>query len=487
MTNPKINYLIKLLQNAYELPSKTSENFGIVQVKAPLVSLNTNKIHIIVTGDRSGSMGIPGKDGHPSLDHLKHVLINMLNYFVTLDNKIYVTINMFDHEINQVCKKLEVTKDSIQLVITNLQQIHPRGTTNIQKALESAGNSLIENIQNVHIFMTDGLPTAGAMKYESLATYLPDIKNDFIGFGLKHDEGLLRKLADKGNGEYHFINNLENGGVLYGEILHSIFYKVMQDIVISSKNCTFYNWRNNSWENTLNIPSLASEQERTFHIRVPWNITDDIVIEFGYIAIDKTLIEDVVKYENYKANETTTIDTRNIMVWKYLWRQKTMELMAKAAKYQTFSKDILREAIAKLGENIKIFQKKYKLENDDILNKLCDDLMVTLNSLDIQGGVKYIKSRFFAQASERLYNPVLQTTRGIAAASALRGCVNFRSHKVPAKPLNMRSITQTQAAVVRGCSGATTYAGGNLPKPSIGRGVSVPLPPKGNKHNNKFW
>ena len=142
--------------------------------------------------------------------------------------------------------------------------------------------------------MTDGRPTAGALKYESLVACLPDIKNDFIGFGLQHDEKLLKKLSDKGNGEYHFIDNLENGGVLYGEILHSIFYKVMQDVIISSKNCTFYNWCTNSWGNILNIPSLASEQERTFHIHVPWNISEDIAIEFSYIANDGTVTDDIV-------------------------------------------------------------------------------------------------------------------------------------------------------------------------------------------------
>ena len=70
--------------------------------------MNKNKIHLIFTGDRSGSMADRGSDGHTALGHLKHVLINMLNYFATLDNKIYVTINMFDNEIIQVCKKLEV-------------------------------------------------------------------------------------------------------------------------------------------------------------------------------------------------------------------------------------------------------------------------------------------------------------------------------------------------------------------------------------------
>ena len=447
----KINYSIKLLQNSKEISNKLKENFGIIKIKVPLLPMNKNKIHLIFSGDRSGSMGDKGKDGHTSLDHLKHVLINMLIYFATLDNKIYITINMFDHEIIQICKKLEVTKDSIQPVIVELQKLCTRGTTNIQKALQKAGNSIIENIHNVHIFMTDGVPTTGALKYESLATYLPDIKNDFIGFGITHDEKLLKKLAIKGSGEYHFIDNLENGGVLYGEILHSIFYKVMQDVIISSKNCSFYNWENNSWKDKLTIPSLAAEQERTFHIHVPWDILEDIAIEFSYVANDGTVIDDIVKYRNYNANETTTIETRNIEVWKYLWRQKTMELMDKASKFKTFSKDILREAVAKLGENIKIFQEKHNLQNDDILNKLCDDLMITLDSLDAEGGEKYINSRLATQACEKVYRPTLKRPRNVKTKSALQGCVHFRSHQVQAQPAFKTSITQ--AGLVRACSG----------------------------------
>ena len=145
----KINYIIKLLQDKKELSNKLKENFGIVKVKVPLVPMNKNNIHLIFTGDRSGSMADRGKDGHTALDHLKHVLINMLNYFTTLDNKIYVTINMFDHEIISMCKKLEVTKESIQPVIANLQQMYPRGTTNIQKALEKARESVIENNKEI--------------------------------------------------------------------------------------------------------------------------------------------------------------------------------------------------------------------------------------------------------------------------------------------------------------------------------------------------
>ena len=106
----KIDYAINLLQNKRELPSNMKENFGITKVKVPLVPMNKNKIHLIFTGDRSGSMADRGKDGHTALDHLKHVLINMLIYFATLDNKIYITINMFDHEIIQICKKLEVKR-----------------------------------------------------------------------------------------------------------------------------------------------------------------------------------------------------------------------------------------------------------------------------------------------------------------------------------------------------------------------------------------
>ena len=201
------------------------------------------------------------------------------------------------------------------------------------------------------------------------------------------------------------------------------------------------------------------------------------------------LTDDIVKYRDYNTNETTTIETRNVEVWKYLWRQKTLELMEKAVKQQTFGKDILREAIAKLGENIKIFQKKYKLEKDDILNKLCDDLMVTLNGLDIREGKKYINSRIHGQGCERSYNPILKRTRGATVSAALNKYPIFRSHETPEKPVNRREISQTQQAVMRGCSGQVNDFDREdiLPRPMIGRGVSAPPPPKGNKHKSKFW
>ena len=237
--------------------------------------------------------------------------------------------------------------------------------------------------------------------------------------------------------------------------------------------------------NTLNIPSLASEQERTFHIHVPWDISEDIAIEISYIANDGTVTDDIVKYRNYNANETTVIDTRNVEVWKYLWRQKTMELMDKASKFKTITKDILREAVAKLGEKIKIFQEKHNLQNDDILNKLCDDLMVTLDSIDAEGGEKYINSRLSTQACERVYRPTLKRARNIKTTSALQGCAHFRSHQV--QPTFRTSITQ--AALVRGCSGGTANinTNNNLSKPELNRGVSVPLPSKGDKHKKAFW
>ena len=446
----KIQYKLKLLQKNKEELSKISQNFGIFTLQSPVITMRKSEIHIIFTLDRSGSMGNSGGDGNTSFTHLIHTVINMMNYFTTLSNEIYITINMFDHEIVQICEQLKVTKESIKTVITNLQNLWPRGTTNIQKAVTKAEQSLMPNIQNIHIFMTDGLPTDGARKMETIAAHMPNIKNDFIGFGVNHDEKLLQGLADSGNGNYHFIETLENGGILYGTILHSIFYEFAQDIIISSKNCTFFDWKTNSWVDKLSIPSLASEQKRTFHIHVPWGITEDIVIDTSYIAKDGTVIDDVVKYGEYDANQTTNEDTRDVEVWKYLWRQKTLELMKKA-KTQTFAKDILKEAVLKLGENIKIFMEKYNLNDDIMLTKLCDDLRVTLDSLSIFGGTKYINGRISSQGGETLYTPTIPKNTRQRTAPLPVGYDRFVSHNVGASQYRCANAAQTQ--MIRGCSG----------------------------------
>ena len=54
------------------------------------------------------------------------------------------------------------------------------------------------------------------------------ITNAFVGFGIDHDTVLFNKLGNLTNSGYYFIDKLENAGLVYGEILHGVFYKYLQ-------------------------------------------------------------------------------------------------------------------------------------------------------------------------------------------------------------------------------------------------------------------
>ena len=98
--------------------------------------------------DRSGSMNDFCQDRKTKMDHLKHTLTNMFNYLIKLKKEHqafqqFVTIIMFDHETEIVANNIEVD-DALgaENIKDLLDQIVPRGSTNIELALEKAADTI---------------------------------------------------------------------------------------------------------------------------------------------------------------------------------------------------------------------------------------------------------------------------------------------------------------------------------------------------------
>ena len=127
--------------------------------------------------------------------------------------------------------------------------LRPRRTTNIGNALCDAKQKLElqRDTDRNFIFMTDGNITDGEVDIEMLRTFVPEnSRNYFIGFGADHDFRLLQKLASNG-GAYYYVDKIENAGLVFGEIIHSILYTALKNVIITVENGEIYDFEKNEW------------------------------------------------------------------------------------------------------------------------------------------------------------------------------------------------------------------------------------------------
>ena len=131
--------------------------------------------------DCSGSMNDKCNDGYTKMQTTIHTLSNMIKFFAENDNAcIYCQIDAFDNDICNVLELIQITKETIQYSIQQLDKLHPGNSTNIEIALQHS-MKVIENYSKnninhriAHIFMTDGDATSGKCD----PTYLASIINN---------------------------------------------------------------------------------------------------------------------------------------------------------------------------------------------------------------------------------------------------------------------------------------------------------------------
>jgi hypothetical protein len=400
--------------------------FGILNLTAITAPLCQEEYEFIFMVDCSGSMSDECSDGRAKIQHILHTLKNMILYFKENPNiNVHITINSFDEKIYNVFERTTVTEDNYCEIVKKVNSISPRGSTNIELALKRV-STLATKIKTdfpdhtiCNIFMTDGEVTDGEVDHNILAQLVDKtIHNYFIGFGIEHDSMLLNSISNNLNSAYHFIDKLENAGLVYGEILHGIVYKYITNVNISLENGLIYDYKNNTWVSDLYIGDIVSEFKKIYHI-VSNNQTECRAILNGIYIIDKSNVQITVDCQEEFHDLT-----------KYIYRQITLQHLynvndfLKRKKIQdSRSNSIfgfrnlrdepkleLKEEESTIKTTLRLFideMKKYMVENnmddDKIMKSLCDDIYISYKTFDTRFGSMYITSRQTSQGTQRCY------------------------------------------------------------------------------------
>jgi len=400
--------------------------FGILNFTAVTTEETVEELDFLLIVDCSGSMSDACADGRSKMQHIIHTLKNMILFFHEHPSaKINITINAFDTIIYPIVSRTKITDENLNKIIAKVEKIKPRGSTNIEFALRDAfkeitrlKNEFPSNIIN-HIFMTDGEATDGSKDIQLLQSIInPDITNAFIGFGLEHDASLLNGISSVGKSAYYFIDKLESAGLVYGEILHGIIYKLLTDSEIIIENGLIYDFKTNTWVDKLKIGDIVSEANKTYNIvssnpdKCKVNIKGtmgDLVILFPSTHVESADLSIQIYRQRtlqllYEVNDFCTRrrqhdNRQDSHIFLHFIHNRT-DAVSQALDEE---KKVLKLKMANFIEEVKKYMMDNNLENDKVLKNLCDDIYICFRTFGTKFGTMYCTARQTSQGTQRHY------------------------------------------------------------------------------------
>jgi len=456
-------------------PKEDSYTFGTLQLEMNETPQITNPLFILFNIDRSQSMDdICPTDHKTKMDHAKHTTKKMLEILLKKTyhyppQTIYVQLLVFDDDTKEIVPKTLLDSTTITQINTSIDSIEPQNSTNLELALtksreimEKEDEVSSETYMKTEIFLTDGNATSGIQKVvglRELSLYWNKKEDNdehiYIGYGDDHNANLLQSLAQsRNNASYYFLDQIENSNLLFGEILHGILYPALKNVTIKTNNCEIYDYKTNTWSNTLKIGTLLSESVKTYHVRTTQaqaqeqitaticaeqitaticaeQITATICAEQITATICAEQITETICAEQITLQKTPFIyqvevlpDSTQQDLTKYMFRQKVQEYLYLSKHISNYieesSKQMIiipkderkrqNDRINTVRNEMKLFMKYLKyymksnyLEHDKFHQTLYEDLYISYKTFATLKGAMYSGARQHSQGRQTSY------------------------------------------------------------------------------------
>jgi uncharacterized protein YegL len=432
--NFNIEQFIALPHNVQSKPvikvTDDDETFGIIKLKMKKTKITKTPLFMLFTIDVTGSMSEVVFKSTSKMDFLKQTFINMIRYLAKQEIEVYIQINTFCDVVKKLVDITLINPDNSIEMIDKIKDLYPEGGTNIGLAIETANKDMIEYKTNnatnqiCHIFMSDGEPTAGEIIHEKLQRLVnTDYNNVFVGFGTSHNAQLFNMFAELKKSEYYFVDNLENTGFVYGEIINQFLYPAILNTRLQITDGLLYDWKTNQWVDKIETDIIVSECEKIYHFKTK-DINDFEVELYGVNASFPD--EQSVTSDNYLINsdeivlldETTIIpdlidfNTGAIIdnndLTKYIFRQRVQELLyigkSKINDYQSNGYSDFENKLKIIFKLMRRYMKENDLLDDNFMKMLCDDICILYKSLGSSLGYMYTAARSTSQGRQTSYN-----------------------------------------------------------------------------------
>lgn len=216
---------------------KPNEFHVLARIEFPLSAQSVQRppIHLALVLDRSGSMA------GQKLELTKRAATYFMQWLTRRD---FLTVITYDDTVDVLVPHTPLTGK--QMVAAKIDSIQSGGQTNLSGGWMRGLSELHEHRQPGHllrlILLTDGQANAGITAPAQLAEIAGknrerEIATTAIGFGAGFDETLLKSIAERGGGRFHFVAEAEGMGKAFqdefGELATIVAQNVELEVAIN--------------------------------------------------------------------------------------------------------------------------------------------------------------------------------------------------------------------------------------------------------------